>query len=132
MTNSRMSLIQAQQAHGGSHTQLEVVQDVSALLSEQAMLFGKLQVLPGSENVVCFIRHAPGFDTFLVAINVGANDDVINLRGADDVPEEGVIRATTKNFGEGRADEFAIGTMVPLGSVKLHSGEGIVVAWPPM
>lgn len=126
-------LLQAQEAHGGSQTQLEVLRDLTSLLSEPSMQWGRLVVVSGGDHVVSFLRSAAGFDTFLVAVNVGDADEVVNLRrGSDDVPAEGMIRASTKNFlGEGRADAFEVGTSVALGSVKLHAGEGVVVAWPP-
>ena len=96
------------------------------------MLFGKLEPLSGSDHIVSFMRRAPGFDAFLVAVNVGNADDVINLRQNGDVAEMGMVVASTKNFeGEGRANDFRVGTEVPLESVKLHVGEGIVVSWPP-
>ena len=124
--------LQSQEAHGSGETTLTVFRQLAALRSEPSMQWGDFRDLTNDDaHLLVYERSAEGFDTFLVAINLGGSGRSVNLRKkGENIPAYGFIVATTSNFAShGRADAFQLGTHVPLENVYLDADEGIVVGW---
>lgn len=123
--------VKTQQAHGSGLTNMAVFTELSALRSEPSMQWGAYKDLTQGDTVMVYRREAEGFDTFLVALNLGVENVAADLKLHEKVPRDAYIVASTRNFaGEGREGAYEPGTHVPLDNIKLHPGEGIVVGWP--
>lgn len=95
------------------------------------MQWGEFTDLTRHDDMLVYTRSAEGFDTFLVAINVGESGNrAVDLQLTSSVPAYGFIVASTDNFQpHSRAKAFELGTQIPLDNVNLARGEGIVVGW---
>lgn len=122
--------VKSQQAHGAGMTKLEVFQSLTLLRQEPSFQWGELHYSVINDDIFSFVRQAKGFPGFLVAINFGIKSSTVDFRGAK-VPSEGVVAATTANFDPSFAQDFKVGTEVPLGNLVLRPGEGVIFKWKP-
>lgn len=121
-------------AHGSGITSLEVYQEVSVLREEPSFSWGSYKEAVADDEIFSFVRSANGFDGYLVAINFGKYATVADFRDAHKniIPEKGTIVANTANFDTpSRARDFKKGQEVPLHSILLKPGEGVVFKWAP-
>jgi len=126
--------VKAQLAHGIETSHIEVVMNIAKLKSEPSIQWGEfVKIDLQSDSVFAFVRQAIGFDGYLVVVNYGPDDDVVDLssNAPTHVPGQGTIVATTLNFDSHvRAEDFKVGTSVQLDNIHLRKGEGVVFNWP--
>ena len=124
-------MFQTQKAHGVGVSHLEVYHVLSSLRSEPAIRFGKFSTIGLHESVFCFVRHAPRFNSYLVAINFGPDEATLDFFVASPglVQKTGKIVATTHNFEV--PGEFTVGSEISLANVYLRPTEGLVIEMAP-
>lgn len=84
------------------------------------------------EDIYSFVRAADGFEGFLVAMNFGKEQTVVNFRKdhSDIIPATGSVVEHTANFNPIAAEDFQIGREMELDRILLQPGEGVVFKWP--
>ncbi|XP_076066771.1 maltase A3-like [Oratosquilla oratoria] len=108
---------------------LKVYKTLARLRQENSFAKGKLAFSVVTDEVLAFIRYLEDEPTYLVVLNLSANDVVVNLHHHANLelpPDASVITRSVSD----KSEENSPGSKVNLSALTLVRGEGLVLQLP--
>ena len=118
--------VKLQKATGAGKTLTRLYKSMSELRNEPSFQWGRIEFIKKEENLIGFIREAEGFESYLIAANIGIETKNVDFKHFFDLKNE---KGNVSYFFslENNNQEFSVDSEIFLDNILLKFGELLVV-----
>ena len=118
-----------EKALASSNSPAFLYKSLTKLREEPSLSWGDVQIsAENKQDLISFVRHAKGFDAFLVATNVGENEHVYNLQAKHETPKSAKVTYFYSD-NQARLNSFKVGESQETDKVFLKPGELLILSF---